>query len=767
MDNEEYEDIVSYLLSNGEVTPPRLIGRRNKDKRRTFKEKCTHYELIPNAASCDPDTRCLLRKTKSGSRFVLRKKDLDKTWDHFHLDPVAGGHNGLHTMRLTIQRQYYMPKMREWLEEKKKECNTCRQTTVPVVPAPTAAELPSAPNLMWQMDYIGPFPVDNKTGSRYGLVVIDCHSKLTMFMHHRNQCHQLVWAFLQSLFPTYGMPKVIKSDNGGPFVALRKTLQQSGIVLKNGLPGNPRAQGQVERANATLKVGAARTVLDNLVRVASEDGLDSVSVDMARDNWVQAMMDRVENMNNTPKQGTRLTPMEMHFPRQRFTTPGSQHERFFLSKEDKQCAVETIVLPCGRESGQEIESLDGDVVERLINDYVTEKNTARAMKYLGKAAKKMPFKKTEKIEVGDCVLVRPSLLKKNKKTLSEPYFPYYAKVISVHQRGTQFRLEWKKPCPVQESPGQIARKQYRRDQLLVIKEGDDIAAMLINQNYLRANSRSAGADTYEVECILKEVLREDERGLQVMVLWKNYTIPTWESVSLLSHTDVYKRFATENAFIREDEQRKLQEQEEASGLYTLERILDVQGDSCFVLWRYFDDPTWEPLHEFEHIDNFKKIVRECRQSKKIRSEEEDGEGFMIVEEQKQREKHTKVHKKMGEEEEEEEEKEEGEEEEEEEKEIEEEEEEEQLEDYEDAVKAREKGKEPERCRSAMSAWRTSIHTSERARKLMDIRRKGSGTIPVSSASATGMRIWNDEDVVLNVPLGRKRKRVPDDSGRQC
>ena len=178
MENQEYEEVVDYLV-NGYI-PYRLSGRINKDRRKTFKGKCTHLALSNDASTRRDNSRCLLRITKSGNRIVLRESDLVATWEHFHLDPTTGGHNGIYTMSLTIRRKYYMPKMKEWLSSSIKNCNTCRQTTLPAAPAPTKAELPKRPNLMWQMDYISPFPPDTRTGSRYGLVVIDCHSKITM-----------------------------------------------------------------------------------------------------------------------------------------------------------------------------------------------------------------------------------------------------------------------------------------------------------------------------------------------------------------------------------------------------------------------------------------------------------------------------------------------------------------------------------------------------------------------------------------------------------
>ena len=176
MDLTEYNDVVVFLLDG--KTPGSMAGTINKYKRKDFKRKCINYRLVESAREIFRDgKRCLLKITKSFERprVVLRVCDLEEVWQHFHVDPKTGGHAGIHAMELMILREYYMPSLRKWLTEMKRSCHTCKQTVIPVVPPPTAAELPKTPCVMWQMDYIGPFPPDSNTGARYGFIVIDCH----------------------------------------------------------------------------------------------------------------------------------------------------------------------------------------------------------------------------------------------------------------------------------------------------------------------------------------------------------------------------------------------------------------------------------------------------------------------------------------------------------------------------------------------------------------------------------------------------------------
>jgi hypothetical protein len=70
-------------------------------------------------------------------------------------------------MTLKIQRVYFVPKLIAWLNEKKRNCHTCQLVNVPHLNHPSAALLPSKKCVVWQVDHIGKYPPDSKTGDRY------------------------------------------------------------------------------------------------------------------------------------------------------------------------------------------------------------------------------------------------------------------------------------------------------------------------------------------------------------------------------------------------------------------------------------------------------------------------------------------------------------------------------------------------------------------------------------------------------------------------
>lgn len=73
---------------------------------------------------------------------------------------------------------------------------------------------------------------------------------------------------LNFIYRNFGVPKSIQSDNGKEFVnELLHTFHQNlNIRVVHVRPKNPRAQGQVERANQTIKRSLAKTLANTTVK---------------------------------------------------------------------------------------------------------------------------------------------------------------------------------------------------------------------------------------------------------------------------------------------------------------------------------------------------------------------------------------------------------------------------------------------------------------------------------------------------------------------
>lgn len=129
--------------------------------------------------------------------------------------------------------------------------------------APSRFEHP-APNLLWQMDFKGHFPLtDQSVGRCHPLTILDDHSRFSLCLAAcANQQRSTVQAALQATFERYGLPERITADNGTPWgTSGREGLSQLevwlirlGIRVSHSRPYHPQTQGKDERFHRTLKL---------------------------------------------------------------------------------------------------------------------------------------------------------------------------------------------------------------------------------------------------------------------------------------------------------------------------------------------------------------------------------------------------------------------------------------------------------------------------------------------------------------------------------
>jgi transposase InsO family protein len=120
-----------------------------------------------------------------------------------------------------------------------------------------------APNLLWQMDFKGHFPLtDPRAGRCYPLTVLDDHSRFAICLKAcSGETGDQVKQALIEAFKTYGLPERITCDNGNPWGTpkqngLTKTevwLIRVGVKVSHSRPMHPQTQGKDERFHRTLK----------------------------------------------------------------------------------------------------------------------------------------------------------------------------------------------------------------------------------------------------------------------------------------------------------------------------------------------------------------------------------------------------------------------------------------------------------------------------------------------------------------------------------
>jgi transposase InsO family protein len=120
-----------------------------------------------------------------------------------------------------------------------------------------------APNLLWQMDFKGHFPLtDPNAGRCFPLTVLDDHSRFAICLKAcSGETGDQVKQALTDAFKRYGLPERITCDNGNPWgtpkqnglTKIEAWLIRVGVKVGHSRPMHPQTQGKDERFHRTLK----------------------------------------------------------------------------------------------------------------------------------------------------------------------------------------------------------------------------------------------------------------------------------------------------------------------------------------------------------------------------------------------------------------------------------------------------------------------------------------------------------------------------------
>jgi len=86
---------------------------------------------------------------------------------------------------------------------------------------------------------------------------------------------------------------------------------------------------------------------------------------------------------------------------------------------------------------------------------------------------------------------------------------------------------------------------------------------------------------------------------------------------------------------------ELQDQEEGSGCYQVERVFGMKGDEVFVLWTHFQEPTWEKVSSVKHLQVFKKWKKKWNGKQVVEGAEDESLGDWDAEEEEEEEEEEK------------------------------------------------------------------------------------------------------------------------------
>lgn len=127
--------------------------------------------------------------------------------------------------------------------------------------------LPDAPNRVWTADFKGQFRLGNGAVC-YPLTLLDAFSRFLLVCRGlKNTSVKPAQRWFEAAFRGFGLPDVIRTDNGVPFCApgsvlglstLSVWLLKLGIRLERSRPGKPQDNGAHERMHRTLSQETAQ-----------------------------------------------------------------------------------------------------------------------------------------------------------------------------------------------------------------------------------------------------------------------------------------------------------------------------------------------------------------------------------------------------------------------------------------------------------------------------------------------------------------------------
>ena len=253
---DDVEDYVNYLFN---ASIPKSI---------------THDEIV-KATDEDEVLQELIRRVR-GAKFNLIKRK-SSMFDHvFHelsvtnenmvmrqhlivipsslqskiVDIAHDGHQGITKTKELLRTKVWFPRLDKLVEQKIDSCQACQINHPRVLYEPL--KMSNMPNGPWEqvdIDFYGPTPSNTDL-----LVLVDQYSRYALVKEVTSKKAEYVIPILHEIWSTFGIPVVLKSDNGPPFTSIEFSNMCKFFGIKHQLitPYWPRANGEVERFNRNL-----------------------------------------------------------------------------------------------------------------------------------------------------------------------------------------------------------------------------------------------------------------------------------------------------------------------------------------------------------------------------------------------------------------------------------------------------------------------------------------------------------------------------------
>jgi len=142
-------------------------------------------------------------------------------------------------------------------------------------PATTPLTRPTEPNALWCADYKGEFMLGNRRYC-YPLTITDFATRYLLTCEALATTQErFAFTAFDRAFQEFGLPQVIRTDNGVPFASPTALYRLSklavwwlrlGIRIERIQPGHPQQNGRHERMHRTLKTEATKPAAANILQ---------------------------------------------------------------------------------------------------------------------------------------------------------------------------------------------------------------------------------------------------------------------------------------------------------------------------------------------------------------------------------------------------------------------------------------------------------------------------------------------------------------------
>ncbi|CAM9004234.1 unnamed protein product [Rhodiola kirilowii] len=244
-----YADYVNYLTCN--ILPEGL----NYNQKSKFLHDVSRYYW---------DDPFLYRLCSDGIyRTCVPKEDFKGIIACCHSSSYGGHGSTSKTTSKILQSGFYWPSMFKDTYEFVKACNECQR----MGNIARREEMPQKGILeveifdVWGVDFMGPLP--SSQGNSFILVAVVYVSKWVEAIASPSCDAKVVMKmFKKVIFPRFGVPRAVISDNGSHFKEKRfeSMLKKFGIFHRCSTPYHPQANGQVEVSNREIKNILTKTV---------------------------------------------------------------------------------------------------------------------------------------------------------------------------------------------------------------------------------------------------------------------------------------------------------------------------------------------------------------------------------------------------------------------------------------------------------------------------------------------------------------------------